>query len=281
MRLLLLGILFCVPALASKAASAQALVGYVVSIEGDLSEAKLLRNSETGRRLRLGENILAGDTVTAPPTVKVRIETRSGMVDPCQPAPTAGLCRLHFQETTGGFPGAAIAGRISAMLSWFATPGRNLVTRAATPPTVSIGKGRAQKIVAGRRALRIAWNDGQPPFSVAVVNAGATVVSIRTPERDIRLPAAEFKPGAAQIVIEDAQARRVAVPLTVVSKGPAVPDFGAAAVNARHRALLELGTMAASDQGVWLLEALQGVDQLGPSEVASAFERALLSGSQP
>ena len=277
----LLGLVFSMLVATPHAALAQVTVGYVASVEGDPSEPKLLRNSDSGRRLRLGENILLGDTITTPPSVKVRIDTRSGMLDPCHPEPTSGICRLHFQSEAGGIPGAAIANRIAAMLSWYATPARNLTTRSASPPTIYVGKGKTQKLAAGNRPLRVGWEDGVPPFSVSVLNAGRVVASSRSSEQDIRLPAANYKVGAGQIVIEDAKGQRATMQLVFVGEKPVLPDLTAYAVNAQHRALLELGTIAASDQGAWLFEALQEIDTLGSSDLARVFERALLSGGQP
>lgn len=260
-------------------ASAQALVGYVTSMEGD--GAQLLRGDAVPRRLRLGENILAGDTVTARLDAKVLVDTKTGQVDPCNPAPVSPPCRLHFPASSSGLPGAEVAGRVAVMLTWFVAQKRNLLTRSANPPSITIGKGQRQSLAIGQRSVRVAWNDGEPPFDVVMEGPGGRKASIRTDQQEIRLPTVDLLEGAGKIAIVDRQGRRAVLPIFGAKAPPAVGDLSASAVNAQHRALLELGTIAAAGQGEWSLEAFQETHRLGSSPAAVNFERALLSGGKP
>lgn len=260
-------------------ALSQALTGYVAQVEGDQTGAVLIRGSEAHRRLRLGENILAGDVVLVKPPTRVRIDTSGGPVLLCDPK-VSGECRRLFQDTGQGQQPADIARRLSAMLAWFAAPQRNLITRSAEPPRFVIGSGRPQRIVAGERQLRIGWVDGEPPFRITLEAQGRPLARGETADRGVTLPAARLGRGEAVVRVTDGRDRVATLPLEIVA-APALASFAASAVDADHALLLQLASLAQMDGGAWTLETAQRLSPLMPrSPAAEVFQRALFAGDK-
>lgn len=259
--------------------SAQEMVGYVASLEGD--GASLLRSDAPSRRLLLGENVLAGDTIVAPRQTRVRVDTVVGPVDPCVPLPPSGDCRRRFVSAGQSRAPADVASRLAAMVTWFAAPSRNFVTRSDDPPRFRIGAGVPQTVLAGRRRLWIAWSDGTPPFKVTLKAQGSLVAQTEASGRDVLLPLASLSEGSLTIAVTDQTGRRAVLAASVRLSGPVRPKMAVHAVGPDHRLILEAAELATIDRGRWVLEAIQSLDDAtARAPVAELLRRALVAGDR-
>lgn len=257
--------------------SAQEMVGYVADLDGE--GALLLRGDMIGRRLLLGANVLAGDTVVAPPRTRVRIDTVAGPVDPCVPAPTSGDCRRRFPAAGQARAPAEIAARLAAMVTWFAAPTRNFVTRSDDPPTIRFGAGVPQAVLVGKRPLWLAWSNGTPPFKVTVEAAGSLVAQAEATGREVLLPMVVLAPGVVTVSVLDGIGRKAILALVATGSGPSRPKLATKAVGPDHGSILEAAELAAVDGGRWTFEAVQSLTGVASRvPVADLTRRALAAG---
>lgn len=260
-------------------ATGQNLAGYVAGIAAQPGgAAELRRGADPPRPLRLGENILAGDTVSVRPPTRIRVDTMSGAMVMCTAEPANSACSYRFQASGGRAP-SDVLHRLSTVLSWFSAPQSGFAVRDDAAPRLAVAAGIPQYLAAGERELWIAWAGGTAPFRVALLANG--IASEATVEGGAaRLARRPFLEGPAELRVTDARGLSAALAIAVVPT-PVVQSFSGNAVNADHAALLSAAELARREGGRWRLEAAQRAAEVAPRvPAADAFIRALAAGDR-
>ena len=146
------------------------------------------------------------------------------------------------------------------------------LTRDISPLLVPALAGPQANLVAGKRALYLAWTGGAGPFSVQVTAGadGREVVSrANIDAHSVRLPVADFAPGQYTLRVRNRAGHRVEGiredGLFVVADDalPPLPDaLKDVTLNEEGRTLFYADYLAVQDDGRWTLEALQRVAAL-------------------
>jgi hypothetical protein len=170
---------------------------------------------------------------------------------------------------------ADLAAALRAMIRGIEQRGRVRVatmTRDIAPLAVPALVASQANIVAGTRALYIAWTGGVGPFSVQVSNAadGREVVRQTTIERhSVRLPVADFAPGNYTLWVRNRAGYRVegvredGLVVVTASEVPMLPEvLKSSALSDEARTLFYADYLVGQDDGRWTLEALQRVAAL-------------------
>ena len=146
------------------------------------------------------------------------------------------------------------------------------LTRDISPLLVPALAGPQANLVAGKRALYVAWTGGAGPFSVQLSSAaeGRDVLSRSSIEgHSVRLPAADLAPGQYTLRVRNRAGHRVegiredGVFVVAENALPVLPDvLKDPALSEEARVLFYADYLAAQDDGRWTLEALQRVAAL-------------------
>jgi len=144
--------------------------------------------------------------------------------------------------------------------------------------------GEGARVVAGRRALQLAWRGGCKPFRVELVAEGGPAVATLevVDDRRVRLSPIDLPVGRYSLAITDATGLRYEAPIEAVSSAPDLPDEVA-------RAEGSVGDVA---RGAWLAGRtdanwrLAAYEALRPSidagdALALAVGESLLTGRMP
>jgi hypothetical protein len=117
------------------------------------------------------------------------------------------------------------------------------------------------KIKAGARDLPLAWAGGCPPFEVTV-RRGEKELGSRTglPSRQARLEGLELTPGEHTVAIADGRSHRFVFSLTVVERGPEVPE-DLRGDDTRLGVIARALWLADQEDGAWRVDS---VEMLGP-----------------
>ena len=169
---------------------------------------------------------------------------------------------------------ASLAAALRALIS-SAEQGKARVaalTREFAPLNLPVLVASQSNIVAGRRALYVAWTGGVGPFSVQVLNGsdGREVVSqTNIGSHSVVLPAAEIEPGQYTLWVRNRAEYRVEGiredRLVVLREGalPTMPEvLKSSGLPDEARTLFYADYLAAQVDGRWTLEALQLVASL-------------------
>jgi hypothetical protein len=264
------------------AALAADSIGYVATLTG---VAELTRGSAPPRGLLLGETILRGDRIkTARPNI-VRVDTRQGRIEICGPSEIGNSCDHLFDSGQPIFI-ADWWRRARDIIAWRGAHPTNLVVRSSPetrvpPPRILIGNGKPQNVAFGKRPLTVVWFDGMSPFTVLFKSGEMIVSRMDTEIRTITL--VDIPRGAvSQVEVRDKNGERAVITLHAVSRIPQAPKLNLFAVDADHAALLEAAWLATQENGAWLLESFNSLDEISSRlPAAAAMRNGLAAGDVP
>jgi hypothetical protein len=162
------------------------------------------------------------------------------------------------------------------------------LTRDISPLVVPALAGPQANLVAGRRALYVAWTGGVAPFSVQLAAADGREVALRSAveAHSTRLPAADLSPGQYTLRVRNRAGHRIEGirddAVFVVADGtlPALPDtLKHPSLSDEARTLFYADYLTAQEDGRWTLEALQRVAAL-PGQSAAVRQWLLRYGGR-
>jgi hypothetical protein len=263
------------------------VTGWIDTFEGEAEDYRVVRGDRVLSvyplmRLRAGDRIEIGEGA-GPMRVQVS-ETEELVID---------QARSPYLVPDGG----ELAGPWANLLKWAAAlfdgheGGHGATTvkiksrgDASLPPTSGLLFIERVKLVAGRRALALAWSNGEPPFSIGLTRLGAAPRPVLE-ATDIAdsvwvSPALELAPGTYLLEILDHQQRDLTTEIEVVEPAAAPrldPGSVPADVPAQTLDLLAAAWLAGQDDGwVWRLEAYQALAGIGDLEAAVALSDYLM-----
>ncbi|OQW92119.1 MAG: hypothetical protein BWK78_02645 [Thiotrichaceae bacterium IS1] len=229
-----------------------------------------------------GNTLRVGDSVTINPEAPILSLHLNG-----QPSKTLKYDELAYTIPTGGTTPTVFDNFITQLSSWFTKQHdeqlKVLIGRAgeSEKPRINVLKGDKQQLIAGDRELFIAWQSGQPPFTVTMTAQGQPQSYPNLSQRQLRARAT-LTPGTYRLSIQDARQQTTDYTFTVVNPQPRPPlsqklrDLSEDSM----RLVVQTMCLAVQDKGVWKFEAMQQaaqqVDRYVPARV---LRDALLRGA--
>lgn len=116
---------------------------------------------------------------------------------------------------------------------------------------------RTMRVLAGeQRALHLAWEGGQAPYTVTILQDGKSLQSFSTDKKRPQTPALDWQAGAYQIQVKDNTGAVERYEFQGVAERPAWPaDFDS--LPPEMRATTQATWLAAQKKGAWAFEAYQ------------------------
>lgn len=146
--------------------------------------------------------------------------------------------------------------------------------------------GTSQELGAGNRDLEVAWQGGESPFSVQVVNEGSGQITTVTGvnKHAVSLGRVELVPGEYGLRIEDSrgtvrQIRFTVVPRTMLPSPPTT--YRSDKLSGGAQLLLTSAWLAGKTEGRWTWEAFLRLSTLRGDRTAERMRAELTAGRLP
>lgn len=247
----------------------------VEDYSGDRASISIER-AGVAQDLALGTELFAGDQISVDGNgyVVLRFNSGSQHVDAATSPYTVSDASGTLEDMSSNF------GRVLDVVAWWDDSGSNapMRSRDGVPPVIAALERVAEpQVLAGERALHLAWVDGKGPFEVTLSRDGAEIASVATAAgiRETQL-AARLEAGATY-ALDLIDAGRDGTPKTTY-RFVAVDALPQTSVSIPEddelRPLLAVAELASVDRGRWAFEALQ---QLYALSDGSRFRKALIN----
>jgi len=150
------------------------------------------------------------------------------------------------------------------------------------PLSMRLFKGNNAKLLAGNRALHLAWYDGKPPYQVRISSmADQTVIwNQKTQTTEIHFEKQQIAVGRYQVVVTDSQGAKVTGEFTAVTEAlPLSPEIEQSRLPELSKKTLQAAWLA--KEGGWHFEAYQQVTKITGYYPAQLVKLGLERGKRP
>lgn len=267
-------------------------VGLIVSIvphKGKLPASNVLVKSQgTERPVSEGDFVSEGDEIIVPGRDQtVVISQRGGNSTICLAGEAVDRCRSvvaggSLLSPIGRFYESII--RISRRMASTASAASTLSSRDAldvSPLSMTIDRGRPQKLQPGERSIWLCWSGGDGPFQITATMGGKSLAETTSTEREIMLPPVRIADQTVVVTIRDASGQKLSVPIQGSKAVPASPAFSEAAPSKEADQFIKAAWLSQQDGGSLKLEATQRLTALAPKmHAADTLRRGLLIADQ-
>lgn len=262
-------------------------IAWINNIEGESDSIRLLRQGHSDpvkpfTTLRAGDQLQIGDSRSAviigtPDGKSRRIGAAQSPFTISSPGNAPSVQGNVFKWVSGLFPLGAKK-ETTLALSSLSTRGGNGAP-LAVPYLV-----RRFMIEARTRSLYLSWSGGTPPFRLRLVRQadGKEVMAFAgIGERHVLAPRREFADGDYLLEISDAADNVFEDLLRAVPAAnlPAFPEAaGLTGLDPHTARIIEASWLGTTENGRWVIEAMQRLHELAPNPVALSVLRRLEQG---
>jgi len=262
-------------------------IGWINSIEGESDSIRLLRQGHSDpvkpfTTLRAGDQLQIGDSRSAvvigtPDGKNRRIGAAQSPFTVSAPGNAPSMQGNVFKWVSGLFPLGAKK-ETTLALSSMSTRGANTAPLAVPYLT------RRFLVEARTRQLYLSWSGGTPPFRLRLVSQtdGKDIIAlVGIGERHVLAPRRELAEGNYLLEISDA-ADNVFEDLLRAVPAANLPVFpepaGLAGLDPNTARIIEAGWLGTTENGRWVIEAIQRLHELAPNPAALTVLRRLEQG---